>query len=217
MAVRETSDGIIFAEGLRIDPVLLTHGYPEGIGPHLCKGACCKDGVYVDVKERDAILAAQSLIIKYMDETQSEDPATWFEQEEDDEDFPSGRCAGTRTYGGKCVFLTKTGKCVLQITATNEGMPPFSLKPSYCVLFPLTIVGRTLTFDDFCSGPNPCCTISPVSAGSHRAVIEVCKTECIHAIGEENYAELLSIYYRRKDKGERWGSSVVNSMSPEGR
>ena len=197
MAVRVEADGTIYVDDMKVDPVLLTDGYNGSKGPHLCRGRCCVDGVWVELRERDAILAAKELISRHMDETQPRAPSAWFGPEEEDKDFASGRCAGTESFNGKCVFLMKDGRCVLQHAAVGEGMEPFALKPFYCALFPLVITERTLTYEDAHAGSNECCTLSPAC---ERPAVEAWKREFIRAIGEENYRELLSIIHQRTER-----------------
>ena len=76
-----------------------------------------------------------------MDETQTADPAHWFEPEEqDDDDFPSGRCVGTRVLNDKCAFLDRFGRCTLQVAATRvRGLHRWALKPLFCILYPIEI------------------------------------------------------------------------------
>jgi hypothetical protein len=179
--------------GSKFELKILKEGFKEPRGPNACTSKCCRHGVYLDPMERDNILAHAELIEKYFDETQRRDRDRWFDNaEEEDVDFPSGRCVSTEVYNDKCVFLDSKGRCVLQVAEMEEGMQRFSLKPYYCVLFPIVKVDGVFRYDDFCSGESACCTSSTESA---EKMIEVCSIELRHALGISKYNEVLS-YYR---------------------
>ncbi|MCL4539374.1 MAG: DUF3109 family protein [Bacteroidetes bacterium] len=142
------SDHEIEISGLKFDPTIFTNGFEEKDGPNTCTSLCCRHGVYLDPSERDRILAHGHLIEKHLDETQIKDRERWFDNtEEQDPDFPSGKCVSTEAYNNKCVFLRKDGKCAVQVTEKEEGMPRFSLKPFYCILFPIVKVDGVFMYD----------------------------------------------------------------------
>jgi hypothetical protein len=185
-------DNFLVINNLTIDPIIFTQGYPTGCGPFQCTAHCCIEGVFIDVKEVQRIREHKEMVLKYMDETQPHNPEQWFEQRsEHDADFPSGQCVGTETHNNKCVFLNKQGLCSLQVAAIAEGLPKWSLKPFYCVLFPLTIMNGTLTFDDFRHGETQCCSL----AQDHTTpLFKACRKELTYVLGREGYAELEAYY-----------------------
>jgi len=169
--------------GLKIDPQLFTFKFGCR-----CNGECCYYGVYTDKFEHEKILTLKDKLIPLMDETQSKDTSTWFEEPQEDDDFDSGIAVGTEVINGKCAFLDKNGLCVIQSLAINEGKHPWDYKPLYCYLFPITIYEKTLTLDDdhinrlkVCNRANEDGTI----------IIDFCKTELTRFLGEEGYAKLL--------------------------
>ncbi len=146
-------------QNIEIDKSLYKKGFIGENSPLQCDGACCKYGVYVDINEKEKILAHSKLIKKYFDETQNLDSSKWFEEKEvEDTDFPSKKCVGTEVFNDKCVFLNKNGKCVLQQTAIAEKMHPWELKPFYCIAFPLTVVDKKIEWDDMLQGEKMCCS-----------------------------------------------------------
>lgn len=179
--------------GSKIELKILTDGFKDPNGPNACTSKCCQHGVYLDPVERDRILAHADIVEKFIDETQTKDRSKWFDNtEEEDSDFPSGKCVSTEMYNDKCVFLDKMGRCVLQVVEMEEKMPRFSLKPYYCVLFPIVKVDGVFQYDDFCSGESPCCTASQESTDK---MVEICSIELQHALGASVYNEVLN-YYR---------------------
>ena len=168
---------------LRVDSAILEPIFAESCSVAHCNAHCCREGVLVDLGERDAILHNAETIKKYLEPRQEHDPARWFESEESDSDFPSGRCAGTRTTDFGCVFLDSHGLCVLQTAATNEGMGRFALKPFYCVSYPLTIERGVLTvMEPAFANRTVCC--SPVARGS-RKVSETHREELEFMLGAD--------------------------------
>ncbi|CUU04091.1 Protein of unknown function (DUF3109) [Candidatus Thermokryptus mobilis] len=184
----------VYVKNFKIDTIVFSAGFVPFCNVPVCRANCCYWGVYVDLKEREKILAHKDLILKFMDETQPKDVELWFEKEEwEDPDFPSGKCVGTNVYNDKCVFLTKEGYCVLQVSAVNSGMHQWALKPFYCCIYPLTFWEGALTYDDDHAEDLPYCGLR--ATHNHAGpVIEICKDEFIYVLGEDGYAELLRIY-----------------------
>ncbi len=178
--------------GLKFEPNIFTDGLKDPNGPNACTSRCCRHGVYLDPQERDNILAHADAIEKYFDETQTKNRGDWFNNdEEEDIDFPSGKCVSTEIHNDKCVFLNKNGRCTIQAAEMEEGLQQFSLKPYYCILFPIVKVDGVFQYDDFCSGESDCCT---ASGESMDKMVEACSTELEHALGTAKYKEVLDHY-----------------------
>lgn len=171
---------------------LFTRGFPRNGGPCSCASTCCEGGVFVDLRERDVIIAHRDLIARHMDGTQTTDSSRWFEAEViDHTDFPSGKCVGTDVINDKCAFLDGAGRCTLQKAAVAEGMHKWSIKPLYCILYPIEISDGIVSFDDLLQDEQSCCTIGP---SFEVPLFEACKEELIHLVGEEGYAEMEQHY-----------------------
>lgn len=181
-----------------IAPELYQKGFPEGQGPCRCTSQCCQHGVYVDIRERDDILAHKDIIKQYMDETQSTDERTWFEMsEEDDVDFPSGKCTGTEVINGKCAFLDRLGRCSIQLASTEQGGHKWEMKPLFCILFPLTIAEGVVTFDDMLDQEQQCCTLVE---NFTTPMYEACKEELLYVFGREGYDAIASLDTTRSSR-----------------
>ncbi len=174
-------------KGLLIDPLIFTQKFVRACDISICSGECCYYGVYTDKSEYDNIMSYKDKIISYMDDSQTKDPDLWFEDPEDDSDFPSGIAVGTEVHNGKCVFLDKQGFCTLQKMAMAEGEFKWKYKPLYCILFPLVIFEGVLTVDDehlarmhYCSK-----TENQIST-----VYDCCKAELRYLLGDDGYEEL---------------------------
>ncbi|HUI09919.1 MAG TPA: DUF3109 family protein [Bacteroidota bacterium] len=171
---------------------LFAKGFPRGGGPCSCSAACCEGGVFVDVKEHEAIMAHRALIARQMDGTQSADPADWFEPGVvDDPDFPSGQCVGTEVVNDKCAFLDGAGLCTLQKAAVAAGMHKWAIKPLFCVLYPIYIENSTVSFDDMLQEEESCCTIGDAFA---VPLFQACREELVHLVGEEGFAAMEDHY-----------------------
>ncbi len=184
---------LAYLSKLSVDPILFEKTFSVGCSVGNCSAECCRYGVLIDPTEKENILAHESIIQRYMDPHQEKDPAKWFDdwEEEEDPDFPSGKCTGTqmREYG--CVFLNRAGQCVLQKAAMEEGLPKFALKPFFCIAYPITIERGTLTLEksDF-TDQTQCC--ARVKEGDQTA-IEVCADELAFVLGDEGFAKLKSL------------------------
>ncbi len=174
---------------LTVDPGLFAARFQAGCTMAHCTAACCTYGVYVDLAEREKILAHADRIIAHMDPHQVKNPGEWFEQRTYiDVDFPSGRTVGTQAMPYGCVFLNGAGKCILQITEEAEGLGQYFLKPFYCVAYPISIEGGKLTIEveSYLNHPG-CCR--PVEGGS-LTIFDVCGHELRFVLGLEGEKEL---------------------------
>ncbi len=178
---------------LRINPRIIQHRFSNGCSMCNCYGACCAEGVLLDIEEKERILAYADIIKKYLEPEQEHDAAKWFDNcVECDIDFPSGRCDGTALRNNKCVFLDSKGLCALQKTAIAEGMNKYTLKPFYCVAFPLVIDGHVLTIDetDFINDPQCWCIVPNGSL----TVLDICREEFEYILGSEGLEEIEKIF-----------------------
>lgn len=174
---------------LSVDSKLLEARFTGSCSMSNCRGDCCRYGVWVDLKERDLILSHSAMIIRHMEPHQEKNPEQWFEQRDiADPDFPSGRAIGTQERPTGCVFLDSNGRCVLQKAASAEGLYKFYLKPFFCVAYPITIEGHTLTLDDEEFPENfHCCSARP---GGSKTVLDICEEELQFTLGSEGLEEI---------------------------
>lgn len=187
-----TPDKSLQVDRYTISGELFTKGFPAGGGPCQCSSTCCEGGVFVDLRERDAILAHREIISAQMDETQLTDPAGWFEDDlHEDPDFASGSCMGTRIINDKCVFLDKSGRCSLQRAALANGLHKWALKPMFCVLYPIEISGGIVSFDEMLQDDEACCTVRETF---ELPLFEACREELVHLVGEDGFAAMREYY-----------------------
>ena len=173
--------------GYFIDPLIFTQKFLQHCDISLCAGECCYYGVYTDLKEYEKIMSIKDRIIKSMDASQPKDPETWFEEQEEDDDFESGIAVGTEVHNGKCVFLDKKGFCTLQKIAMEDGEFKWKYKPIYCILFPLVIFEGALTVDDEHLARMHYCSIEEKQVST---VFDCCKNELLYILGEQGFQEL---------------------------
>jgi Fe-S-cluster containining protein len=163
---------------LNVGEELFTRRFDRGCSMYNCSAYCCRDGVIVDIKHRDRVLAEAPLVRKYMEPTQEQDSTEWFEiEEQKDMDFPSGLASNTRVVNGTCVFLDTQRRCVLQRAEVESP----GLKPFYCRTYPVAIIhGRVTLDDEHCPGETQCC--GPVDGGTMSA-LDVCAEELEFMLG----------------------------------
>lgn len=175
-----------------VSPDLFTTGYSSQSGPWTCTSQCCGGGAYVDVTERDTVLAHAALIKPHLDETQTLDEARWFESEEKpDRDYPSGVCVGTTVENGKCILQDKRGWCSIQVAATQAGQPKWAIKPMYCVLFPIEVIDNVIRYDRRFHEVRECCT---AKTDFEIPLFEACHEEVVHLVGEEGLQAMRAHY-----------------------
>lgn len=183
----------LVVKGYTIADELFTTGYPAGTGPYFCaSGVCCGRGAYVDLAERDRVLAHAAMVKPHLDETQTQDETRWFETEERvDPDYPSGKCVGTDATTGRCALQDKRGRCSLQVAATAAGLHKWAIKPLYCVIFPIEVIGNVVRFDSRMQGKRACCS---VQAEFEVPLFEACREELVHLLGEDGFQQLRDRY-----------------------
>jgi Fe-S-cluster containining protein len=178
---------------LQVDPEILGQRFAPGCSMQNCNGKCCSEGVLLDVKEKERILAHTELIQRYLEPQQQHDPAKWFDNDiAPDPDFPSGLCDGTAVHGKGCVFLDSKGLCTLQKLAMTEGMHKFALKPFYCVAFPITIDDHVLTtYEPEFTNRSQCCSIVP---NGTQTVLDICREEFEFILGPDGLQEVEQLF-----------------------
>lgn len=190
--------------GLKIDPIIFTQGFVPGCDVIKCFGQCCDWGVYMDFNFKDVILQHKEDIIAVMDDDQIKEPEKWFEKEiQKDTDFPSGYSIGTEVYTdsrGKegCVFKDKNNFCSIQNAAIKKGMHKWSIKPKYCIMYPLTIVNGILTYDDSHSKRLNYCGMHK-KENFTQTVFEAMQEEIIFVLGKDGY-DFLKEHFERHYK-----------------
>ena len=134
-----------------IDPYLFSAKFPERCRLDLCRSQCCRSGVWVDIAEKEVILAHQDLFTPYL-RPEARALETWFGQAAADPDCPSGLAVETQEIGGACSLFHPDHGCVLQKGATVAGLHQWSIKPRFCIMFPLLVSGGELRVDEHMTG-----------------------------------------------------------------
>ena len=164
-----------------------------------CQAACCSHGVYVDVGDATRIIDEAELIRPHLPADRW-DVSTWFEAAiSEDSDFPTGYKVGTNVVqlprfssGTRCVFLRDDNRCALQRAAIAQGRHPLDLKPFYCALFPIVLLGDTVLLDD----ENELFSIGGTCQRASRepvALYKLFKDEMVLALGQEGYDGLSAL------------------------
>jgi hypothetical protein len=186
-----------FAE-LKVSPALLRARFKQGCAISTCDAACCTYGVLVDVQQKAQILAHADVVRGLMDLNQDDDPGHWFDDEViADRDFPSGYATSTRIKDGRCGFLNRSGRCVLQMATNALGSGGIDLKPFYCTLFPVTIEDRVLMLDPNLRGPATCCGECP---DGELTVLDVCSKELQYVLGHAGVEDLRRLISRARSE-----------------
>ena len=126
----------------------MTHGCTM-VDTHTEKlDACCQYGCDVDLHERDAILAKESLIRPLLRaEVQGK---KWFDDEiVEDPDYPSGKVVRTEVHNDGCLFLAHDRRgCSIHRASLEQGWDFNGVKPAICRLFPMSYEEDTIVIAD---------------------------------------------------------------------
>jgi hypothetical protein len=191
----ETDDWPRFGR-LQVDPRLFESRTIERCRIEECRASCCGHGVYDDRDNAYRVLAAADEIARFL--THEPQPRErWFDPTiHPDTDYPSGLRRGTRTIrdphhsaGTRCVFLREDNFCAIQAMSLARGEHPWALKPHYCALYPLIVLGDRLLLDDENELMRTGGTCSRPSAVA-RPLYEIYDVEMVLALGQEAYEEL---------------------------
>jgi Fe-S-cluster containining protein len=123
----------------------------HNLAPHGLKlDACCQYGCDVDLGERAAILERADQIRPLLRAEVANAP--WFgDEQEEDEDYASGRAVRTEVWNDGCVFLAHDQRgCAIHRASIEQGWDYRGVKPHICRLFPLSYgEGYIVVSDDY--------------------------------------------------------------------
>lgn len=197
----EETDKIIEFNGQKIHTSIFTQGFVPGCDMKICGGQCCDCGVYMDKDFRNVILEHKEVIKEVMSPQQIKDESQWFDEEIiEDDDFPSGYAAGSNVFVDnidreKCVFMDDNHYCSLQVAAMKMGLHKWAIKPTHCILYPVTLMGGVIMFDDEHSDNLLYCGIHEKQNFS-QSVLEGTQEEIEYVFGEE-MLNFLNDYYKK--------------------
>lgn len=185
--------------GIKIDTNIFTQGFVAGCDMNICSGLCCMSGVVMDINFKDVIMEHKDDIIANMTADQPKDPDVWFDGNvEEDHDFESGVSIGTNTHVDshgveKCVFNDANHFCTLQVMAVNKGLHKWAVKPTHCILYPVTVVDKTLMYDDVHSLDMDYCGMYKTQNFTQN-VFDAVHEEIKYVLGEDFFTFLNDIY-----------------------
>ncbi len=112
---------------------------------HVCGGACCVNGIWVDLRHVQRVLDAAETVRPFMAPDYADNEDLWFGDETlETADFASGiglpTAVGPRADGSGrqgCVFVRADHKCALQMASEAAGLPWPGLKPFDCATYPI--------------------------------------------------------------------------------
>jgi hypothetical protein len=184
---------------MKVDPRVLENQPVGRCRIDECRALCCSHGVYVDLADAGRIVDEAELIKPQLPQP-NRDVDNWFDGDVgEDADFPSGYRVGTQVVpdatkmdGTTCVFLRKDNLCGLQAASIAAKRHPWDLKPFYCALYPLILVGDTLQLDDDNSLYRNGATCQRAETTPTPLYIML-RDELVLALGQEGYDQLCSI------------------------
>ncbi len=121
-----------------------------------CGGACCVNGIWVDLRHVQRILDAAVHVRPLMAPAYADEEDRWFGDETlETADFPSGiglpTAVGPRADGSGrqgCVFVRADHKCALHMASDALSLPWPGLKPFDCATYPILRSDGMVQVDD---------------------------------------------------------------------
>lgn len=165
-----------------------------------CHDQCCSYGVDVELPVYEKILElGPKLGLGTKETLEGMFTGEWTK----DPEFPGGRMTRTRTQGGRCVFLNRTGRgCSLHSSALAHGLDYHQLKPMVSSLFPLTFNEGLLHASDEMIEKSLIC------AGEGESLYQGGRGELLYFFGEDLVYELDTLS-RQQAEGCEKNSIVV--------
>jgi hypothetical protein len=130
---------------------------------NVCGGACCVNGIWVDLRHVQRILDAAADVRPFMAPQYADDEDRWFGDETlETADFASGiglptavapRADGSGRQG--CIFVRADHKCALQMASVQLGLPSPGLKPFDCATYPILLSDGIVQVDDASAQHHP--------------------------------------------------------------
>lgn len=162
-----------------------------------CRGACCVNGIWVDLWHAQRILQ-NALTIQPFLAPEYQNPDEWFTTDElESDDFPSG--LGISTAVGPrpgdparqgCVFLRPDHTCGLQVASVSMGFGYPGLKPVDCAMYPLLVSEGVLQVDEQSPGNLGGADCQRECDGPKRPMYQVFREEIELAIGKDGWLEV---------------------------
>jgi len=177
-----------------------------------CRGACCANGIWVDVAHVQRILAHAEQIRPFMAPEYRDQTDLWFNDEEvmEHTDFPSGLGIAT-TVGPRpgnpaftesdgrdgCVFLRNDHKCSLHVASETLGLGYPGLKPFDCATYPVLRSEGELLMDDKSPGELGGADCQRPTRGERQPRYVVFREEIELSIGRAGWQELAAVARKR--------------------
>ncbi len=149
-----------------------------------CAEACCNEGCFLTIHDARRILARRDEIQPYLIEPLDFD--SW------DLSRPANIATPVRAEGTseqQCWFLNQDKCCVLHALAIEKGIPVPSIKPYFCLMFPLTLIDIDINVNEIAIDNKAYSTC--LTEGDHESYLyQQFETELRHYVGDEVYAEI---------------------------
>lgn len=153
-----------------------------------CSGDCCSGGVTATLYEVARIKAHAQEIQPYLIEPYDFD--SW--------DVSHSADIGTPVWnenkpGEQCWFQRENRLCALHSLALEKGMPVPSIKPFFCLFFPLTLIDLDINVTEI-SVDGKAYETCLVQSEQETYLFKQFETELRRVIGDANFDELLKRY-----------------------
>ncbi len=149
-----------------------------------CAEACCDEGVYLSLYDAHRILARRDEIQPYLEQPLDFD--AWDLSRAADISTPV-RNEGTPQQ--QCWFLDKNKCCVLHKLAIDKQIPVSSIKPYFCLMFPLTLTDIDINVNEIAID-GKAYTTCLVPCSEETYLYTQFESDLRRILGDEGFAEL---------------------------
>ncbi|MGB8644212.1 MAG: hypothetical protein WCF84_03185 [Anaerolineae bacterium] len=149
-----------------------------------CAEQCCTEGCFITIHDARRVIKHREEIQPYLVEP--------FDFDSWDVSRPANICTPVRAEGTphqQCWFLTQDKCCSLHTLAIDKGVPVPSIKPYFCLMFPLTLMDIDINVNEI-AVDNKAYSTCLVEGSRETYLYQQFETELKQYIGAEAYAEI---------------------------
>ncbi len=149
-----------------------------------CSGACCKEGVYLNLYDAQRIVAHQDKIQPYLAE-----PFDFSKWDFSRPSYISTPVRHADTPHETCWFQMHNQRCAIHAYALDAKITLKDIKPYFCLFFPLTLTDIDINVSEIGVDPkayDTCLVASETEAWLYQQF----EDDLRQAIGDEYYAEI---------------------------
>ncbi len=153
-----------------------------------CAQECCNEGCFLTIHDARRVLARRDQIQPYLVEP--------FDFESWDLSRPADIATPVRAEGTpeqQCWFLRANKHCALHSFALDHGLPVDSIKPYFCLMFPLTLVDIDINVNEI-TVDNKAYSTCLIEGNHETYLYQQFETELRQYVGDDTFSEIERLF-----------------------